>query len=1488
MLAASFNLSELNGSNGFIINGIDENDRSGRSVSDAGDINGDGIDDLIIGAPAAAPNGNLFAGETYIVFGQSAAFDTTLNLSQLNGNNGFVINGIDAGDYSGVSVSGTGDINGDGIDDLIIGAPIADSSGNTNAGETYIVFGQSDGFDATLNLSQLNGSNGFVINGINSFDRLGRSVSIAGDINDDGIDDLIISARNADPNGTTYIVFGKEGSFDASFNLSQLNGNNGFVINGIDAGDELGASVSGAGDINGDGIDDLIIGAPAADPNGNTNTGETYIVFGKSDGFDATFNLSQLNGSNGFVINGIDGDYSGGSVSAAGDINGDGIDDLIIGASTADANGNSGAGKTYVVFGSSEGFDARINLSELDGNNGFVLNGIDESDYSGGSVSAAGDINGDGIDDLIIGASRADSNGNSGAGATYVVFGSSEGFDASVNLSELDVNNGFILNGIDERDYSGSSVSDAGDINGDGIDDLIIGTPNADPNGNDRAGETYIVFGNANKPPQLDLNGDIAGTDFAAFFTVTGVAVPIVDRTNLTVTDPDSTTLEEAKVTISNLQDFGVEVLSADTGGTNITASYEPNTGTLILSGKDTVANYQEVLRTLTYNNTAPSPNLTERIIEFSVSDEFGKINNTAFATTTLTFLNLAPNSSFNLSQLDGSNGFVINGIAPVTIGTRPAVLSGSSVSRAGDINGDGIDDLIIGASGAGTDRNLFAGETYIVFGQTGGFDASFNPSQLDGSNGFVLNGIDRNDRSGGSVSDAGDINGDGIDDLIIGARNADPNGNPSAGETYIVFGQTGGFDASFDLSQLDGSNGFVINGIDEYDSSGGSVSRAGDINGDGIDDLIIGARNADPNGNSSAGETYIVFGQTGGFDASFNLSQLYGYEGFVLNGIDEYDSSGGSVSRAGDINGDGIDDLIIGAIGADPNDNSLAGETYIVFGKQGSFDASFNLSQLDGSNGFVLNGIDRNDRSGDSVSDAGDINGDGIDDLIIGTPFADPNGNSSAGETYIVFGNSGGFDATLNLSQLDGGNGFVINGIDEDDFSGGSVSAAGDINGDGIDDLIIGAVGANSNGNVFVGETYIVFGKQGGFDASFNLSQLDGSNGFVINGIDERDFSGRSVSGAGDINGDGVDDLIIGAPNADPNGNSLVGESYVVYGNISPKLDLNGNEAGIDFTTTFTGSGVSIVDTDNLTLTDPNSTTLANATVKITNLKDGAAETLTADTSNTNITANYDPSLGTLILSGEDTVANYQQVLRSVTYNNTAATPDTTDRIIEFAVNDGAANSNLSFVATTTLTFDLSQNLIDGTPNNDTLVGTQESDRINGFGGNDTIAGNLGNDTIFGGDGDDVLRGDLNQRSPQVDIGGDDIIFGGAGNDRIGGKGGNDQLFGEAGDDQIWGDDGDDILRGGLGNDTLTGDDFSGGSGSDTFILAINEGTDTIVDFQDGADLIGLANGLTFGQLSIIQDGKNTLIGFEDETLAMLKGVNANLLTEADFTIIG
>jgi len=253
------------------------------------------------------------------------------------------------------------------------------------------------------------------------------------------------------------------------------------------------------------------------------------------------------------------------------------------------------------------------------------------------------------------------------------------------------------------------------------------------------------------------------------------------------------------------------------------------------------------------------------------------------------------------------------------------------------------------------------------------------------GAKGFVINGIDANDNSGRSVSSAGDINNDGFDDIIIGAPYADS----MTGETYVVFGKSAGYTASLDLSALDGTNGFVINGIDEDDLSGGSVSSAGDINNDGFDDIIIGALDAEPNGDWS-GESYVVFGKATGYSASLELSSLNGTNGFVINGIDGGDSSGGSVSSAGDINGDTYDDIIIGADGADPN-GDWSGESYVVFGKaSGTYSASLELSSLNGTNGFVINGIDANDYSGRSVSSAGDINNDGFDDIIIGAPYAD------------------------------------------------------------------------------------------------------------------------------------------------------------------------------------------------------------------------------------------------------------------------------------------------------------------------------------------------------------------------------------------------------------------------------------------------------------------------------------------------------------------
>ncbi|MGB3787559.1 MAG: M14 family zinc carboxypeptidase [Phormidesmis sp.] len=188
---------------------------------------------------------------------------------------------------------------------------------------------------------------------------------------------------------------------------------------------------------------------------------------------------------------------------------------------------------------------------------------------------------------------------------------------------------------------------------------------------------------------------------------------------------------------------------------------------------------------------------------------------------------------------------------------------------------------------------------------------------------------------------------------------------------------------------------------------------------------------------------------------------------------------------------------------------------------------------------------------------------------------------------------------------------------------------------------------------------------------------------------------------------------------------------------------------------------------------------------------------------------------------------------------------------------------------------------VIAGTDASEKLIGGDGADILEALGGNDIVAGGLGDDFILGGDGDDTLRGDLNKRSPQNNVmGGNDIIYGGAGADQIGGKSGDDILYGDEGNDVIYGDAGDDILYGGEGNDTLIGDNFSGGSGSDIFVLAAGEGIDTILDFGAGIDLLGLSGSLSFGQLEVVQVGQDAAIKLAEETLAQLTGIMASDIT--------
>lgn len=393
----------------------------------------------------------------------------------------------------------------------------------------------------------------------------------------------------------------------------------------------------------------------------------------------------------------------------------------------------------------------------------------------------------------------------------------------------------------------------------------------------------------------------------------------------------------------------------------------------------------------------------------------------------------------------------------------------------------------------------------------------SFN--NFDGRNGFTLDGPD-GEVVGRSVDIAGDVNGDGIDDFIIGASLADSN-DTSFGKSYVVFGNTAGLDSDLVLSELDGSNGFVIDSSSSDDTTFGSgrlVSRAGDVNGDGVDDLLVGR------GGLLSGEISVVFGRQSGFEPSVSVSELNGSNGFFIT--EDGRNRENAISEAGDINGDGIGDIIIGSAS---NQSNVASKSYVVFGQRSPFATRIDISDLDGSNGFVIDGPGGAFNGfGNAVSAAGDVNSDGIDDVILG----------GAGKGYVVYGRADGFAPTLSVSDLNGSNGFTIEPSLENSGLGSAVSNAGDVNGDGISDIIISAPSANSRavfgrftilGIAATGASYVLFGRDGGFGASVALSSLDGSNGFALEGVEEsNDRLGRQIDTAGDINGDGFDDIVI------------------------------------------------------------------------------------------------------------------------------------------------------------------------------------------------------------------------------------------------------------------------------------------------------------------------------------------------------------------------
>ncbi|TCZ56279.1 VCBS domain-containing protein [Roseicella aquatilis] len=476
------------------------------------------------------------------------------------------------------------------------------------------------------------------------------------------------------------------------------------------------------------------------------------------------------------------------------------------------------------------------------------------------------------------------------------------------------------------------------------------------------------------------------------------------------------------------------------------------------------------------------------------------------------------------------------------------------SVAGVGDVNGDGLADLLFGAHGNDSNGSSDNGAAYVVFGRAGG--GTIDLDDLAGgasSLGFKILGEASNDVLGLSVSGAGDVNGDGLADLIVGARLNNSDGSADNGAAYVVFGKADG--GTLDLDLVAGGNsslGFKILGEASGDWAGMSVSTAGDMNGDGLADLLVGARFHNSDGSSDNGAAYVVFGKAGGGtvdldDLAAGTSSL----GFKILGESSNDYLGQSIAAVGDMNGDGRGDLLVAAPWNDSDGSVDNGAAYVVFGRAGGGPVDLDeLATGASSLGFKIMGEASGDAAGYFVSGAGDVNGDGRADLILGAHYHDSDGSTNNGAAYVVFGKADG--GRIDLDDLAAGSstlGFKIMGESNEDGAGAGVSALGDVNGDGRADLLVGAPYNSSDGSTQNGAAYVVFGKtDGGTIDLDDLATGSSSLGFKIMGEASGDLAGMSVSAA-DVNGDGWTDLLLTALQHDSDGSADNGAIYVLYG---------------------------------------------------------------------------------------------------------------------------------------------------------------------------------------------------------------------------------------------------------------------------------------------------------------------------------------------------
>ncbi|MCK6527038.1 integrin alpha [Myxococcota bacterium] len=828
----------------------------GQSVASAGDVNGDGYGDVVVGA-LTYDNGQTDEGRAFLFLGSASGLSTSP---------AWTAESDQAYARFGCSVASAGDVNGDGYGDVAVGACDYDN-GQSDEGRVYLYRGTGYGLDSYPSWTTESDQAGAA---------LGWSVASAGDVNGDGYGDIVVGAHGYDNGqsneGRAFLYLGSPGNPSNSPAWT------------AESDQDLAAfgwSVASAGDVNGDGYGDVVVGAYGYD-HGATDEGRAFVFLGSASGLSPspawTAESDQASANFGW------------SVAPAGDVNGDGYGDIVVGAYRYD-DGQTDEGGAFVFLGSASG---------LSPSPAWTAESDQASAYFGFAVAPAGDVNGDGYGDVVVGVYRYDG-GQTDEGGAFLYLGSASGLRASPSWTAEPDQAGA---------YFGHSVAPAGDVNGDGYGDVVVGAYGYD-HGETDEGRAFVYLG--------------SGSGLATSSSWTGESDQASGYFGYSVASAGD-------VNGDGYGDVVVGAASYDNGETNEGRAY------LFLGSA---------------SGLQASPSWT--------------------------------------AEPDQAGAYF-----------------GWSVASAGDVNGDGYGDVVVGAAYC-ANGEAYEGAAFLYLGSASGLQASPSwTAESDQSPAMF----------GSSVSSAGDVNGDGYGDVIVGAPYFS-NGQTYEGRATLFLGSASGLQAS---------PSWTAESDQDYASFGWSVSSAGDVNGDGYGDVVVGAYEHD-GGESNEGRAFLYLGSANGLQASPSWTAEPDHAGAYF---------GGSVAAAGDVNGDGYGDVVVGAHRYD-NGETDEGRAFLYLGSASGLEAAASWTAESDQSGATF---------GRSVSSAGDVDGDGYGDVIVGADQHD-GGEAYEGRAYVFLGSASGLQAspawTAEPDQSSAAFGY-------------SVSSAGDVNGDGFGDVVVGA----------------------------------------------------------------------------------------------------------------------------------------------------------------------------------------------------------------------------------------------------------------------------------------------------------------------------------------------------------------------------------------------------------------------------------------------